>query len=252
MLIINPYKYSSSAYKLKCSLFQQNIPVVLLKQNSKYKAGPEDVVINWGNSGYAGGGLVINKPDNIHLAVNKILTFKTLESKGVKTVYYTLHPTVAKQWLEEDHPLVYCRTLAQSTKGKGIVIATTPDELVHAVLYTKGVRCKREYRVHVFNNKAIDLVAKCKRKGFVNTTDLVRNWENGYVFARNAVKIPVDIQESLNTLAIAAVNGLGLHFGAVDILRGEDDLLYVLEVNTAPGIDGSTITKYCEEIVSWL
>jgi glutathione synthase/RimK-type ligase-like ATP-grasp enzyme len=44
-------------------------------------------------------------------------------------------------------------------------------------------------------------------------------------------------------MAVAAVNTLGLDFGAVDIAECGDHAV-VFEVNTAPGIDGTTVSKY--------
>jgi D-alanine-D-alanine ligase-like ATP-grasp enzyme len=44
--------------------------------------------------------------------------------------------------------------------------------------------------------------------------------------------------------SISAVNTLGLDFGAVDLIVAKDGRVYVLEVNTAPGIEGITLEKY--------
>jgi len=48
-------------------------------------------------------------------------------------------------------------------------------------------------------------------------------------------------------VALAAVSALGLDFGAVDIIYNEhENQYYVLEVNTAPGLEGTTVEKYAE------
>ena len=48
----------------------------------------------------------------------------------------------------------------------------------------------------------------------------------------------------------AAIKALGLDFGAVDIIYNEaEDQHYVLEVNTAPGLEGTTLQKYTEAIL---
>jgi len=45
-----------------------------------------------------------------------------------------------------------------------------------------------------------------------------------------------------------AVNCLGLDFGAVDIIYNQKkDVSFVLEVNTAPGLEGSTLNEYVKE-----
>jgi D-alanine-D-alanine ligase-like ATP-grasp enzyme len=55
----------------------------------------------------------------------------------------------------------------------------------------------------------------------------------------------VEWTEPLVTEAQKAVNALGLDFGAVDIIyNGHEDKYYVLEVNTAPGMEGETMFSY--------
>ena len=58
----------------------------------------------------------------------------------------------------------------------------------------------------------------------------------------------VDASEHTKTTAIKAVQALGLDFGGVDIVETPDGTGYVIEVNTACGLHGTTITKYCEAI----
>ena len=43
---------------------------------------------------------------------------------------------------------------------------------------------------------------------------------------------------------------LGLDFGAVDLLLTSDLRVMVLEVNSAPGLSGSTLSKYVEAFKS--
>ena len=52
------------------------------------------------------------------------------------------------------------------------------------------------------------------------------------------------ISDTLKEAAVKAVNSLGLDFGAVDICEDEEGNPYVFEVNTAPGIEGTTVEKY--------
>jgi hypothetical protein len=59
------------------------------------------------------------------------------------------------------------------------------------------------------------------------------------VFARTDIMDSPEVRE----LAARAVSALGLDFGAVDIAYCEG-LPYVLEVNTAPGLHGTTLVKY--------
>jgi glutathione synthase/RimK-type ligase-like ATP-grasp enzyme len=72
---------------------------------------------------------------------------------------------------------------------------------------------------------------------------MVRNHVNGWVFCTQNVGIP----DKALDYAVMAVAACGLDFGAVDIIWNESrQEAYVLEVNTAPGIEGSTLNLYAE------
>ena len=71
----------------------------------------------------------------------------------------------------------------------------------------------------------------------------VRNHDNGFIFQIEDFDLPEDCE----TQAIAAVEALGLYFGAVDVVyNGREKKAYVLEVNSAPGLSGTTLDKYVE------
>lgn len=155
--------------------------------------------------------------------------------------------SVARSWIEAGDA-VMCRRLLRASEGRGIVVAETADQLVPAPLYTRYVKKKAEYRVHVLNGQVIDVQAKRKRKGFEGERDTkVRNIANGYVFCRDNIVEPND----LRSVAIKATASLGYALGAVDIAYNErNNLLVVLEVNANPGMQGTTLEKYATEIVA--
>jgi glutathione synthase/RimK-type ligase-like ATP-grasp enzyme len=68
------------------------------------------------------------------------------------------------------------------------------------------------------------------------------------VYARAEILPP----EELLSSACKAVNLLGLDFGAVDIgHRLIDNKFFVFEVNTAPGLEGTTLDKYAKAIYNY-
>lgn len=94
-----------------------------------------------------------------------------------------------------------------------------------------------EYRVHIIGNEVVKVSQK------VRTEDgeydpVVWNYGNGFTF-RN----PREEHAGLY-FAMAAVRALDLDFGAVDLIIGEDNRPYVLEVNTAPGLDEPSLDIY--------
>ena len=71
----------------------------------------------------------------------------------------------------------------------------------------------------------------------------VRNHDNGFIFQIEDFDLPEDCEKQ----AIAAVEALDLDFGAVDVVyNGKEQKAYVLEVNSAPGLSGTTLDKYVE------
>lgn len=146
-----------------------------------------------------------------------------------------------------DAKTVFARTLTNSTGGKGIVEFTYGEAVPAAPLYTAYIAKKAEYRVHVAFGKVIDIQQKKKKRGFdADARDTrIRNLVNGYVYTRENITPPANI----DTLAINAVKALGYQYGAVDVVYNEKrGQCYVLEVNSRPGLMGTTMTKYASAI----
>lgn len=145
---------------------------------------------------------------------------------------------------------VFARTLVNSTGGKGIVEVRHPlaEPLVEAPLYTAYIPKKAEYRYHIFNGEVIDVQQKKRKSNYDGERDTkVRNLANGYVYCRDGIDPP----DGAATLAINAVNALGYQYGAVDIIYNEKrNQSYVLEVNSRPGLMGTTLDKYVEAIIT--
>jgi glutathione synthase/RimK-type ligase-like ATP-grasp enzyme len=246
-VVILPYKGgSSSVKKLSISLSEKLGKKVrrLLVENSRFIAKPRHIVINWGNNRFyanlESSAEYLNPSDNVRRATNKIRCFQVLSDSGVSVPEFTTSREEANAFFR-DNGIVVCRTTVTGNSGQGIVLARTAEEVVPAPLYTRHVRHKDEYRVHVAFGKVIDYVQKKKRSGNENTNILVRSHNNGWVFCREGVTLPDVVKDQ----ALAAVAALGLDFGAVDMgHRVGDNRAYVFEVNSAPGIEGTTVEKY--------
>lgn len=145
---------------------------------------------------------------------------------------------------------VFARTLINATNGRGIIeFEVGGGNTPQAPLYTAYIPKKAEYRFHVFGDKVIDVQQKRKAKNFNEDERNVRirNLNNGYVYCRDGVNPP----DGAADLAIRAVKALDYEYGAVDLIYNEKrNQCYVLEVNSRPGLMGTTLEKYAEAIIT--
>lgn len=241
---IVPYNLSSESAKTLANLLGAR-----LSSGTKRFIKDKSFIINWGNSdpdifinaAARGSNSILNKPSCVALASNKIETFKAFTKHNVPTVPWTTDRNKVREWLDETG-YVYARLLASASQGRGIQIVTMEDDVPYAELYTKAIPKAYEYRVHVFKNGVIDYTRKRRRDG-VEANLYIKNAENGWVFCREGVYLP----DKVKLAALKACSALGLDFCALDILYKEsEDIAYVLEANTAPGLEGTTLNKYYE------
>lgn len=237
----------TSAKKLADSLkvTLPNKVILVGSKNKKYKVKQSDYMINYGNSKIAFPILpVYNNIFNVEDAVNKLKTFQRLKEFGIPCVEYSTSIEDAASWIN-DGKLVVARTNLTGCSGEGIVLCDSIDSLVDAPLYTQYKPKKHEYRVHVFNTSVIDVSWKRKKKN-ANINHKIRNYSNGWVYCRK--NLPENL-DRLKTIAIETIRTMGLYFGAVDIIYNQkEDQYYVLEVNTAPGLCGTTLNSYTQSI----
>lgn len=296
--LIYPYKPGSESSKaLSGALGIKRVA----HKNSRFRGSPEIIVINWGASVVSDEVAkcnILNKPEAVSLASNKLKAFTKLSESARKTrkiqlnkVFHDLHPehdafsdvsldfigeiahplygkiniletapeqnTIARipdfttlidkaaKWLAAGFTVVE-RHVLNGNSGAGIrlVEAGSDDELTPCPLYVRYMPKKQEYRVHVCKGQAVDIQRKARRKE-VADEDInwkIRNHDNGFIFARNEAEAPPHdvIVQSVN-----AVKALGLDFGAVDVIFNDgEQRAYVLEVNTAPGLSGTTLEGY--------
>jgi glutathione synthase/RimK-type ligase-like ATP-grasp enzyme len=178
---------------------------------------------------------------------NKIEQYTFFAQQGIPALPFTLSVAEAKVWLQEGSTVV-CRTLTNASEGKGIVVAETPESLVSAPVYTKYLPKKKEFRVHVFKGKVVTVLEKRKKKGVDHDTK-IRNTANGYVFCREGVVPPEGIQD----LAIKAAKVSTSDFQGVDIgYNVKKNQLFVIEVNSGPGMEGTTVENYADTIVEFV
>jgi glutathione synthase/RimK-type ligase-like ATP-grasp enzyme len=186
---------------------------------------------------------LLNCPDAVGRAVNKRTAFGVWAAHQVSTVPWTSNKAVAKEWQDQGATIV-ARKVLTGCEGNGIVIIEPGEAIVDAPLYSKYVNKIREYRVHATRDKAFATHKKIRDPKQEPKSWKVRSYANGFIFQRNNIE-PSKVRD---LLAVQAVSVLGLDFGAVDIIEDKNGKFYILEVNTAPGIEGQTVPLYASAL----
>lgn len=220
-------------------------------EGSKFKGAAHKLIINWGNSKLPNELLkcrVLNSPEAVSRASNKLSFFKAMAEAGVAVPRFTEDPQDVQGMLDNNTTVV-ARTILNGHSGAGIVLLKGDVEIVKAPLYVEYVPKKEEYRVHIFRGEVVDVQRKARNK---QVADELINWQirnhaNGFIFARGEAlgNVPKDVL----TEAEAAIFACGLDFGAADVIYNDKQKkAYVLEVNTAPGLTGATLDGYVERL----
>lgn len=257
-VIIYPYRMDShSARELQAAIIEQGMPCKRVREDGNYRPRETDLIINWGNPRYPAWSWpcpFLNIPDNVHCASNKRTTALALEAADIRQPRFTLNASEAMTWVSSGDR-VFGRGLLNSSGGKGIVEfslrdtpALLPEDFEGIPLFTKYIPKIAEYRIHVFNGRVIDSQRKRKSREALANEEVnprIRNHSNGWVFTRENCTP----DGAVLALAVSAVSALGLDFGAVDIIVSRRNIPYVLEVNTAPGLEGATINSYANAIM---
>lgn len=249
-LRVLPYKPGSRSAR---DLVTQLSPRAIMKKQRTPVTGRKKLLLNWGHSSplfSLTGVTVLNKPEAVARASNKLSAFRAMQAAGVRIPEFTHDINVAKGWIGNER-IVLCRTLLRANSGRGIVVAKTEAELVSAPLYVKYIRKEKEFRLHVFKGQVIDFVEKRRRSGFDANpvySRYIRSYEKGWIMARDNVVLTDETKAE----AVKAVAALGLDFGAVDVVMDRNNKPVILEVNSAPGLQGTTLQSYKRAIESWL
>jgi hypothetical protein len=221
----------------------------LLQQLVGSAQGAKAGVVCWGR-GHNGPEPTLNGRASM---ANKLQQLQKFKDAGILTVpFYEKLPSAASEF-----PI-----LGRNLKhhgGTDIALLMQPDDMElpwirkkHPDFFTGWVPRKTEYRCWVYRRRHLATYEKRRvRPEESKPWRVGANHKDGYAFLlMNSELVPEGIRE----IAAKAVDCLGLDFGAVDILRGIDNALYVLETNTSPGAesaDRAGLKSLAAKISNW-
>lgn len=151
-------------------------------------------------------------------------------------------------------PVIVERHKLTGHSGAGIRLVKEDLELRDAPLYVQYIPKATEYRVHFFKHPDMEtqyfiqqkrLRAEDVNAGPVENRYKIRNLANGWVFCHQQV----ENNDHVNLQAAEFANITNLDFGAIDIIYNRRaNRATILEVNTAPGLEGETGKWYAKNI----
>lgn len=183
-------------------------------------------------------------------SVSKLQELHILRTAGVRVP----RTWPASAW-NQNLPRPILARKAKHKGGKDIRLVKTLEGLrswaTKRDFFSEYIPNDREYRVFVYRSAHLGTYEKVLRHPELQHRAVGRNYHNGYAFelVREA-NIPREAVEA----AKASVLAMGMDFGAVDIIHGRDGRYYVLEVNSAPGVEDGrrqVIQALADKIANW-
>lgn len=239
---VYPYRYEcDNAIMLKNRLGGMRIKL----EDSSYQMKDDHVIVNWGNSKCPySGSRVINQPAAVEQAVHKLRAFDLLRSNYIPTVPTTTRKEIADIWLQRGDKVIG-RQLLKSNNGKGIVwYDGNNGEGIK--FYSRFIPSTGEFRVNVYRGRLISSRIKAKLPNMPDND--IKSGLNGYVFRPLPPQLEAQVGEQIGMLASQAILALDLDFGGVDILYSPTYGPLVIEVNTAPELQGAAMDRLANYI----
>lgn len=252
-----PYNKYSKGYRALAKALDLKYPTVAHLESLANESPTGGVkipfLVNWGSGSIPGwlklmAGQIINETSAVNICRNKLKFFTTVKDHA-RIPVFTEDFEQAFAWVKEG-TLTMGRKVTGSCGTDIVFYEDGPGAFQASDFWSQYKKKKHEFRVHIFKGEVISLQQKAIRTSDeqgqpipVGAIDFrIRNHRNGFIFKRNDINVPNDVLVQ----AKAAFNAIpGLTFGAIDVIYNQyEDKGYVLEINTAPGLEGTTLDDY--------
>lgn len=187
--------------------------------------------------------------------LDKLQQLERLKAGGVLTPYFIAAHDHDVEGGAAEMRNVYLARKLRHQGGKDIMPVLQFEDFAArraagADFFTRYVPSSREFRCWIYRKRHLGSYEKLLKHP-QRYRKIGRNYDNGFAFELlREDQIPRQAVEE----ASKAVDALALDFGAVDILLGKDGHYYVLEVNSAPGVEGEdrqVIRALAQKIARW-
>lgn len=202
-----------------------------LESNGVRVGSGGNAVVCWG-AGYSGNLPSLNGKTG---SMDKYQQFVAMRGAGVPTPLF--FPGNVSTEAVRSYPLLARKKHHHG--GTDIMLILQKEDLAlrraaGAEFFVQYIPRMCEYRVWIYRRRHLGTYQKVLRHP-EQYTKVGCNFDNGFAFDLARIET---VPRAAIDASMAAVDSLGLDFGAVDVLMGTDHKAYVLEVNTAPGVEG--------------
>ena len=213
-----------------------------------------DICFRWGCTANLNAGIksVVNSVKSIHFGANKALSRKTFQDKGISCPHTFFSSEDLLEALVDGHvprgskwvarPAMHMRGKLMSVVETAADIRKIANEYGPNTYFSQLINKKKEERVIIANGRVVQMVNKLPK----NNANL--NWGVGRFF--NIRWGDWDLMAA--GMAIAACNEVGLNIGAVDIIYDENNIPYLLEVNSAPEVVGAYSQGIIASVIDYI
>lgn len=206
-------------------------------------------------------GRTLNTAAAIGTSSNRLSMLLALRSRNLPTpqFYRDVNPTNAVKdikWLRRDR---YSRC------GDDVRLLAASEPSRFGLLAVEYIPCDYEVRYHVFRGttilKQIKVYPGAGPPPQIAPDVFVRNYDNGWrlypitptnLHHFGITNFPHSAVKSLEGTAATALSAVGLQHGVADFLLRESGKGWVLETNSAPGIEGYSVACWQHAVKSWL
>ncbi|MDE2098607.1 MAG: hypothetical protein KGL39_15240 [Patescibacteria group bacterium] len=188
---------------------------------------------------------VLNPVAAIERASHKLMSLEILRDRGIPVPDFDTDPEALVE--RAGYPILGRRI--QHARATDVVLCLQRRDWVRRPrdYYVAYVPTNREYRLHVAGGEVIRIQGKYLDVS-PDYLPWVRNYATGHRFRAPRRRLHMTRLEA----AVAAVEALGLDFGAVDLIVSDSGAHYVLEVNTSPSCSPRTGAAYVSSFARML